>query len=200
MASSYTKTIQTALLALQSVASNTVAISSELALATNLALVVSLHFGRRTSSALTAGVNLRVEAAATASGNGHWFPVAQWLTNKAVAAGIEAVSGTCAAGQKVIAMASTTGFALGDIIYIDNGTIANSEWARVAALSANVSVTIEDNLLFAQTSSTVYNAAQLFLAQIDAAAITRLRIVVDASNTGQAIAVEAEVTTCDSIG
>lgn len=193
------KTVAQTLLALQSIASNTVVISSALDVSTKLAAQILIHFGRRAATALTIGMTFRVEASAKSSGDGHWFPVAQFLTDTA-AASDEAVSGTVNAGTNVITVASTTGFTAGDIIFIDNSTIGNSEWGRVKSISANVSVTIEDNLVNAQTGSTIYDQAQMFQCLIDCTAITRLRLVADGSGTGQAVAVEAWAVTGDSIG
>lgn len=202
MASIFTKTIQTALLSLQSVASAAVVKSSALAVTGTLSAAVYVHFGRRAATALTVGTIVRIEGSAKASGDGHWFVIggAQFISNIA-AVGIEAVSGTCNAGQAVIAMASTTGFAVRDIVFIDNGTIANSEWGRIKAVDPNVSITLEDNLVNAQTGATVYAGAQMFCAPgIDLSGVTRLRAVVDNVGTGQDVAVEVQIITCDSIG
>lgn len=194
-----TKTVGTSLLSLQSVASNTVVISSAQDVSTKLAATVFIHFGRRATTALTAGMTFRVEASSQSSGDGHWYPVASFLT--AIAASeSEAVSGTVSSGTNVITVASTTNLTVGDLIYIDNGTIGNSEWGRIKAVSTNTSVTIEDNLVNAQTGATIYDRAEMFVAQIDLTAISRIRLVADGSNTGQAVAVEAHMITADSIG
>lgn len=194
----FSKTQATSVLALQSVASGAVLISSAQELSTKIAATLFIHFGRRAATALTVGAQIRIEASSKSSGDGHWYPLFVFTTDTAAAAD-EAVSGTCSAGQAVIGMAATAGFVVGSIIYIDNSTIANSEWGRVKAVSANASVTIEDNLLFAQTGSTVYGQAQIFRAvDINCRAIGRLRVVVDNTGTGQAIAVEAHMITADS--
>lgn len=192
------KTQGTTLLALQSVASNTVVISSVQDVSTKLAAMVGIHFGRRAATALTEGVELRIEASMKSSGDGQWFPLASFKTATA-AAEAEAVSGTVSAGTNVITVASTTNLIAGDLIYIDNGTIANSEWGRVKAISTNTSVTIEDNLANAQTGSTLYDQAEFYIAQFDLSAVGRIRFVVDARNSGQAVAVEAFMVTGDSI-
>ena len=159
-----------------------------------------MHFGRRAATALTVGNNIRLEASAKASGGGHWFPIVQIVTDKATVAS-EAVNGTCNAGQAVVGMASTTGFAAGDLVYIDNGTIALSEWHRIKSVVTNTSVTLEENLVNAQTGATVYGGAQILtLGPIDVSAYKRLRIVMDAVPGGQAVAIEAQAITCDSLG
>lgn len=96
-------------------------------------------------------------------------------------------------------MASTTGFVVGDIIYVDNGTIANSEWVRIKTVTANTSVTLEDNLVNAQTGATCYAGAEICAFEIDFLPVKRARVVVNACNTGQAVALEVELITCDSI-
>jgi hypothetical protein len=195
----FSKTQGTTLLSLQSVASNTVVISSAADVTTKMSGTVGIHFGRRSASALNSGVEFRIEASVKSSGDGYWFPLAVFRTALA-AVSSEAVSGTVNAGTNVITVADTTGLTERDIIYIDNSTIANSEWGRIKDISAGTSVTIEDNLVNAQTGSTMYDGAELFTAQLDLSSVGRLRLVVDACDTGQAVAVEALMVTADSIG
>jgi hypothetical protein len=194
-----TKTQGTSLLSLQSLASNSVVISSAQDVSTKLAATVFIHFGRRAATALTEGVEFRIEASAKSSGDGFWWPLAAFKTAIA-AAESEAVSGTVSAGTNVITVAATSGLVAGDLVYIDNGTIGNSEWGRVKSISTNTSITIEDNLLNAQTGATIYDQAEYFAAQIDLTAVGRIRVVADGRNTGQAVAVEALMVTGDSIG
>lgn len=193
-----TKTQGTSFLSLQSVASNTVVISSAVDVSGKFAGTVFIHFGRRTASALTTGMTLRVEASSKSSGDGHWYPLAIFRS-AIVAAESEAVSGTVSSGTNVITVASTTNLAAGDLIFIDNGTIANSEWGRIKSIVSNTSVTIEDNLVNAQTGATIYDQAEMFIAQLDLSAVGRIRLVADGSGTGQACSVEAHLVTLDSI-
>jgi hypothetical protein len=194
-----TKTQGTSLLSLQSVASNTVVISSAVDVSTKLAGTVYIHFGRRATTALTTGMIFRIEESSKSSGDGHWYPVATFQT-AVTAAESEAVSGTVNSGTNVITVASTSNLTAGDVIFIDNGTIANSEWGRIKSISSNTSVTIEDNLVNAQTGSTIYDQAEMFVAKLDFTSTGRIRLVADGSGTGQATAVEAHLVTGDSIG
>jgi len=194
----YTKTIQTDLLALQSVAASSVAISSDFDMSGKIGGTVLVRFGRRAATAAGAGVNIRVEASHASSGNNTWYPLAIFTTNFAAAAD-EAVSGTVNSGTNVITVASTTGLTAGDIIFIDNGTIANSEWGRIKSIVSNTSVTIEDNLVNAQTSSTIYDSAEIFAPVIIPKEVTRIRVVADGSGFTQAFAIEASLITVDSI-
>jgi hypothetical protein len=193
------KTSGTTLLSLQSVASNTVVISSAQDVSTKLAATVFIHFGRRATTALTTGMEFRVEASSKSSGDGHWYPLAR-VRSLIAAAESEAVSGTVSSGTNVITVASTANLTAGDLIFIDNGTIGNSEWGRIKSIVSNTSVTIEDNLVNAQTGATIYDQAEMWAIQVDLSAVGRLRLVADGSGTGQAVAVEAHMVTADSIG
>lgn len=199
MSVALSKSQGTSVLSLQSLASNSVLLSSAIDVTTKFAVTLAIHFGRRSATALTTAVTIRIEYSAKASGDGHWYPLATYLT-KIAAVTSQAVNGTCASGQNVVAMTSTTGMGVGDIVYIDNGTIANSEWGRIKVVTSNTSITLEDNLVNAQTGATVYPAGEMFAAQIDCTAVGRLRVVVDGSGTGQAVAVEAELVSGDAIG
>lgn len=193
----FSKTTATSVLALQSLASNSVVISNDIDVSTKIAVMFALHFARRAATALTVGCKFRFEASTKASGSGHWYPVAEFQSLIATAES-EAVSGTVNASQNVVTVASTTNLTAGSIIYIDNSTIANSEWHRIKSVSTNTSITLEDNLVNAQTGSTIYAQAEMFVARIDVAAIKRMRLVVDGSGTGQAVAVECDMVTGDS--
>jgi hypothetical protein len=193
------KTQGLSLLSLQSLASNSVVISSAVDVSTKFAIGVFIHFGRRATSALTEGVEFRLEGSSKSSGDGHWYPIASVKTAIA-AAESEAVSGTVNAGTNVITVASTTNLVAGDLVYIDNGTIANSEWGRVKSIVSNTSITIEDNLVNAQTGSTIYDQGEVFALLADISMVGRVRLVADGRNTGQAVAVEAHYTLLDSIG
>jgi len=201
-----TKTQGTSVLAVQSIASNVVLISTVQDVSTKFGALVLVHFGRRSNTALTEAVQIRIEASAKGSGDGHWYPLAVFIT-QTVAVTSQAVNGTATSGQNVVAMTSTTGMTSdwaatappGNGVYIDHTTIANSEFHKVKTVTANTSITLEDNLVNAQTGSTVYPAAEFFAAQLDLTAVGRLRIVVNANNTGVAVSVEAFMVTGDSV-
>ena len=195
----FTKTQGTSLISLQSIASNTVVISAAQDVSTALAATIFIHFGRRITTALTEGMEFRIEASSKATLNGHWYPLASFKTAIALAE-TEAITPGESAAATVIRMASTTNLVVGDIVFFDNATIANGEFHRIKAVSTNVSVTIEDGLLNAQADTTpILDQAEMFVAQVDLTAIGRIRLVADGRNTGQAVAVEATMVTGDSI-
>ena len=185
----FSKSVGT-LFALASTAASSVALSSALDVSTAMGGLVYVRFGRRSATAAGAGVNIRLEASHAASGDNSWYPFAQYVTAFA-ACEAEALTGTVAAAQAALTLASTTNLTAGDLIFIDNGTIANSEWGRIKSIVANTSVTIEDNLVNAQTGATIYDAAEIYTpAEIPAGAM-RIRLVADGSLFTQAFALEA---------
>lgn len=193
----YSKTNGT-LFTLASTAASSVAVSSALDVSTKLGGLVYVRFGRRSATAAGAGVNIRLEASMSSSGDNSWFPFAIFGTAFA-ACEAEAVSGTVSSGTNVITVASTTNLTAGDIIYIDNGTIANSEWGRIKSIVANTSVTIEDNLVNAQTGATLYDSAEIFSPVAIPEGAYRIRAVLDGSGFNQAFACEIRYTTVDGI-
>jgi hypothetical protein len=194
---SFTKTPQTALLALQSVAASSVVISSAFDVSGKIGALIQARFGRRSATAAGAGINLRIESSKATSGDNSWFPIAT-LTSGFGACEAEAVNGTVSSGTNVITVASTTNLAAGDLIFIDNGTIANSEWGRIKSVVNNTSVTIEDNLVNAQTGSTLYDTAEIYAPIEIPSGCVRIRVVDDASLFTQAHAIEVNLITVDS--
>lgn len=200
MSSSLNKTGDQTIFALASIAASTVTVGSETALATQDGGLLHVYAGRRAATAAGAVANIRIEGSYKAAGGvGTWNPLAI-LAFDFAACEAEAVSGTVGSGTNVITVASTTNLTAGDVIFIDNGTIANSEWHRIKSIVSNTSVTTEENLANAQTGSTLYDSAAIFnLIQIPRG-IVRLRIVADGSLFTQAWALFAKLVTVDSIG
>jgi len=159
--------------------------------------MIAVRFGRRAATAAGAGVNIRLEASPNSLG-GLWVPFATFTTAFA-ACEAEAVSGTVSSGTNVIPVASTTNLAAGDVVFIDNGTIGNSEWGRVKSIVSNTSITIEENLVNAQTGSTIYDLAEIFPPVAIPEGALRVRAVADGSGFTQAFAVEAILATIDAI-
>lgn len=186
------------LFTLASTAASTVAISSALDVSTKMGGLVYARFGRRSATAAGAGVNIRLEASMASSGDNSWFPFAVFTTAFA-ACEAEAVSGTVGSGTNVITVAATTNLAAGDLIFIDNGTIGNSEWGRIKSIVAATSVTIEDNLVNAQTGATLYDTAEIYAPVSIPEGAYRIRAVVDGSLFTQAFACEIRYTTTDGI-
>lgn len=193
-----TKTQGIQLAGVQELTANNVFISTVQDVSTKLAATVFIHFAVvDPAGVLTSGVEFRIEASAKSSGNDQWFPLTKFKTFTA-APEAEAVT-AASSGSTLVSVADTTNFAVGDLVFLLNGTPANSEWGRIQAVSTNASVSLIDTLTNTQTGSTMYDLAELFVAQIDLTAIGRLRLVADAANTNRNTYIEAHMVTGDSI-
>lgn len=192
----YQKTGNQTLIALTRASANAIIVGTAVDVSTKIGGVINVRFGRRSATAATAGVNIRLESSNRASGN-YWNPFAAFTT--ASAACQSQVLGTCAASQNVLAMASTTGIAAGDVLFIDNATAASCEWGRVQSIVTNTSATLEDALMNTQTGNTVYDTAEIYAPVVIPEGALRVRVVVDGSPFGQAFAIEAILSTIDGI-
>lgn len=197
-ARTYSKTAGADLLALQSVAASSVTVSAAIDVSAKASGLIYVRFGRQAATAAGAGANIRLEASFSASLNNSWFPFAVFTTAFAAAAD-EPVSGTVAAGATVITVAATAGFTAGDIIFINNGTIANSEWCRIKSIVANTSVTVEDALVNAATGATIYDSAEIYSPIAIPDGAIRIRAVADGSGFTQAFAIQIEYSLINSM-
>lgn len=165
----------------QQVAANAVVVGSTTTVVYAKEMNVGIWIGRRAATASTGPINIRIEGNNTYAGAaGYWVPISTYISNYA-AVESEAVSGTANAWATTINVASTTNLAVGDIVYFDNGTAANSEWHRIKSLVTNTSITLEEALVNAQTGSTIYNGAEIQGITCDVLGYYHVRVVVDGS-------------------
>ena len=155
---------------------------------------VFIRMGRTVTDAHSAVIEYRIELSPDRTGNrwGVYNEPADSAAGSSV--GEEVVSGAALADQNVILMASTTNFAVGEAVFIENTTFANSEFGRIKVVTTDTSVTLEDNLENVQTGATVRGQAE-FKAPviIDVSAAYRLRVVVDGSGTTKNFAIDAQL-------
>jgi hypothetical protein len=185
------KTQDIAVLTIQHIAAAAILKSSVIDVTDYVEMLMTVDIGRDVTTALTAGVIVRIQASPKSSGDDFWEDIAVFQT--AVAASeSEAVSGTVAAAQAVVTVASTTNLVVQDLIFIKNSTIGNSEFRRIIAVSTNTSVTVADDLTNAQTGSTLYDQAERFATIIPTVGFARLRVMVDNSqNATQTVCAQA---------
>jgi hypothetical protein len=181
-------------LAIQQIAAAAVVISSDIDVEDYLEVAGVIRIGRDVTTALTAGVIARLQFSPKSTGNDCWADAITFQT-AAAAAESEAVSGTVNSGQNVITVASTTNLSLQDLIFIKNSTIANSEFKRIIAVVTNTSIAVINNLLNAQTGSTVYDQAEVFPFFLPCIGFARMRLVIDNSqNATQTVCVDANIS------
>lgn len=193
--------LKTELLSLQEIAAGVVVIGTEKGIMHNAsACEVRVRFGRRAAAALTASINFRIETSPDSTGKS-WDIVKTLSTQLGSSVADQIVNGTVVAGATVITLADTTGFVVGDLIFIENTNPDNSEWARIKSVNGGVSVTIEEALTNAQTGSTLYDQAEKYTSfSVDLKPLVkgnnpnsgsgRIRAVADGAGGGQAFACE----------
>lgn len=186
------------LFALAQVNSGVATPSSEVDISGKLQVLVNIHFGRLATTALTVPCRIRLEVSTQSSGQGHWHPLFEHQTLIATAE-TESVSGTVNAGQAVITVSSTSNLVAGEPIFIQNPTFGNGEFVRIESVVTNTSVTGEDNLVNAQTGGTIWDQAEILPPVRVGPGWARMRLVVENTGTGQAVAVEAKYSTLDSL-
>lgn len=109
--------------------------------------------------------------------NEHWITVMEMIS-KGTTPDDENMTATEPVGETVLACASTTGFAVNDPIYIQNTTLADSEFAQVRSIQTNTSLTIVEGLTVQQTNtSKIFNDATLAIFWLDLTAISSYRVI-----------------------
>lgn len=195
----FQKTVQTDLLATQSIAASTVVVGTPFDFSTKMGGTAGIWFGRGAATASTGSAIIRLEFSKSASGDNSWAFISEIATTIA-ACESEAVTGTVNAGQKVITVASTANLTAGDWILIANPTPSLSEWAQIKSIVANTSITVVDDLVNAATGCTIYDSAEIFTGIEIPAGVVRIRAVFFGALFTQASYVRVSLTTIDSIG
>jgi hypothetical protein len=188
---SLTKVTEVALFAIASVVSNSVSPGSSVDVSTYYGADVRIRLGRGTGTAFTVVPAIRLEGTYKTSPTANdWAVLAQVQPALGASIASQAVSGTEAAGQSTVTLAAGTNFATGDYIFFHNTTLGNSEWSRVFSVSG-ADITLQEPLVNAQTGATVRDQAEQWHLLLDLTSLQKLRLVVDASGSGQACVVEA---------
>jgi hypothetical protein len=201
------KTAAQTLLAIQTIGTTAnVTVGSAVDVSTKLGPATAfVKFGRTVGTIMTAQVVFRIEGSANTTGNDEWVPIYTWSTGSATtvagnAGAAATLSGATTAGNTTSTLSAATGYAAGNIIFCyEAGTIANSEWSRVASMAAAV-VTWEEAQTRSHTNTIVMcNLAEEFAIPLDLSGQVRVRLVVDASAaTGYTSVVQGLLVTVDS--
>lgn len=130
------------------------------------------------ATANDAGVRYLIQVNPVGSSTEDWATVVEYITNGDTAA-TEALTATEPAAETSLACASTTGFAVHDIIYLqDTTTLAASEWARLENVVTDTSLELMDGLTTQKDSADVaWGSAEIVDFDIDLAGVSELRIV-----------------------
>ncbi len=137
----------------------------------------------------------RIYGSLDAADDENWFHILDIDVSDATAA-TEALTATEPIAETVLVVASTTGFAAKNNIYVqDAGTETDSEWHTVDVIVADTSVAIMMGLTAAKDSSDfIWGSAQQFQVPLDCSGLSRIRV--DFSHqggTGANCVIKAEV-------
>lgn len=110
--------------------------------------------------------------------NEHWVTVFTGRA-KGTTPDTEAMTATEPAGETSLAVASTTGFAVEDVLYIqDTGTLADSEWAICKTFVSNTNIQLIDGLTTQKDSADViWNDASTWVVPLDLSDCESFRVV-----------------------
>lgn len=197
---SLTKTVQTELKAITNVAANGQSISSVFDADSRIAGNIFIDCSPEATN--TNGTEFRIETSQKASGNDTWVLYRSIISTIATV-NSSAPDATEPIGETVIAEATTTNLASGQIVFFKNATLGNSEWGRIVAFTASTSFTLLDGLTYEQSAtSTWYNRGERFIIPVDFTSVRRIRVVCNNNYVnagGVAMNWRAALITCDSI-
>lgn len=110
--------------------------------------------------------------------NENWVDVKEF-TAKGVTPASEQLTATEPIGEKILAVASTTGFTVGDDLYIqDVGTLLDSEWGKLKTLVTNTNLQLIDGLKTQKDSSDiVFNGASMFCYPLNLEYVKSFRVI-----------------------
>lgn len=200
--SAYAQTGPTSLLTHQELTHPGTVTGSPVNVATKLFAEVTIRHANVEVTANAEGVVYRIETNQNASGDEGWVTKQEFITTT-TAADTEALSGTEAIGSKSLGVASTTGFNVGDLIYVEDSSVAgDGEWHRIEDVVAATNVDIYDGLTVAKDSlDFIWDQAEIFSDIIHTAGVKRIRVTVEHRTvTGSDIHFMSEMVTADSIG
>lgn len=136
------------------------------------------------------------------SGDEGWYKLLQFDTSTIIAP-TEVLSGSEAVGQTVLEVASTTGFAIHDIIYVQGATLADGEWHRIIRIVTNTSITIAHGLANAKVNTdTIWGQAEQFPFSLNVSSYKRLKVDYnnELATTGSNTHIRGTLVRADSIG
>lgn len=156
-------------------------VGSSIDASTKRAVRIFMYHGYIEATADTNPGKFKVQTRPDAGGgsvNEHWQTVAEYVV-KGTTPDLENMTATEPIGEKVLVVASTTGFVAEDLLYIEDvNTLADSEWAECQEIVTNTSIDIIDGLTVAKdTSDNIINDASKFVSDIDLNAGESYRVI-----------------------
>lgn len=167
---------------------------------TKFAANITLFHASIEATANTNPGKFLIQTSAAASGNEDWGTVYE-LDATISTTSTENMTATENAGETVLAVSSTAGFASYDKLYIQHTTLANSEWGVCQEIVTDTSINLVDGLTNGQTSSSIiWNDANVWTCGLDLTGIGRIRVIfMHEGVTGANCHIKVLMTTGDSI-
>lgn len=195
-----TKTVNQILIAWQDIGNtNVIFTPTPINLATIYAAAFGIRLGRRSATPFTANwPNIRIEFSEKASGNDGWIPGYVFQPMLGVNIANTTLSSAVSANAATFTVALATNIAVGDQLFLGDGSPANYEIVRVKGLSGTT-VTPEEPVTFNhQSGAIVTDQAEMQFPLADVVAYSRVRAVVDNASSGVSISAQVTMTTLDN--
>ena len=195
------KTQDIVVLAHQAVTHPATVVGSAQDVTTKFAATIYLYHASVEAAANTNPGKFLVQTTPAATGNDDWTTVYEFDATISTA-DTEALTAIEFAGESILLVAATAGFAALDKLYIqDTGALANSEWRICKEIVTDTSIDIIDGLTAAKDSTDViWNDADLWTCQLDLTSVGRLRVVfMHEGAAGANVHIMALMSTGDSI-
>lgn len=189
-------------LAHQAVTHPATVVGSALDVSTKLAMTLALFHASVEAVANTNPGKFLVQISGAASGNEDWVTIYEFDATVSTA-DTEAMTATEPIGETSLAVASTTGFVVNDILYIqDTGVLADSEWGRCREITGTPTIDLVDGLTNQKDNADViWNDADMFTCQLDLTSVGRVRVVFQHEGAaGANCHIKAQAIYGDSIG
>lgn len=140
-------------------------------------VTITMYHASVEATANTNSGSFLVQVSTASSGDEDWTTIAQFTATVSTA-DTEAMTATEPIGETAMAVAATAGFVATDNLYIQNTTLADSEWSLCQEIVTNTSINLVDGLTTQQTNtSVIWNDADRFVCQFDARSVSRYRVV-----------------------
>jgi len=138
---------------------------------------VHMHHGFFEAGANTNPASFYVQTALGTTGE-EWTTVAQFTVTDATVVD-EVMTGAESAGEVLLAVAATAGFAANDYVYITDVTAdTDDEWHQVDIIDANTSIDLTEGLVNTKASGdTIFSDAEHFSMQLDLSGVARWRVI-----------------------
>ena len=191
-----TKTIETEMMAIRSVAASTLVASTVLALSGVKQATFFIDHGRASSAAFgTQGPEYWLQASQKAAGNDTWVNLATFTAESTACLAVAASADVAAAATTIVITSGTSIPSAGNIVFWANTVAATaSEWMRCVGVTGTANFLILDGLTNAQDSDTnIFTRAERFTVTVDCSSLTRARVVVQNNASGTTLAIYSRV-------